>query len=141
MKRSPSGQKESLSANFRVRLWTGRTGNQKRGAPSGAASQPIVQLKLSRFLANGLICGANRVLLSCRAAFRSGLLAVASGGGPRAGCVPLRGATGRMIADPATDVTRKEWRRPTYGARASEGHHNLLALEPEKRRIPPRFRE
>ena len=51
--------------------------------------------------------------LSCRAAFRFGLKPVASGGEPRKGCEPLRGATRRMIADPATDVTRKERRRST----------------------------
>ena len=40
-----------------------------------ATSQPIVHPKFTRFLPNELLCDANRVLLSCRCAFRSGLFA------------------------------------------------------------------
>ena len=40
-----------------------------------ATSQPIVHPKFTRFLPNELLCDANRVLLSCRCAFCSGLFA------------------------------------------------------------------
>ena len=96
--RKGPGHEKRLSAGSPRRLWTAhlRKPEERRASLRNLASfrpeMEIVQISVGRW-----ICGfANR--LSCRCAFRFGIMALASDGGPREGCWPLRGATGGRIA-------------------------------------------